>query len=261
MKLRKILSAALATVMAIGAMAVAPMTMSAAAIEDTAFVPGKIEWGELKISSVDGVDYSKVASADVSLTSTGYAKGCVAAKACDDDWTWTQEEYKNASAGDFTATLNIDGMRVDIWNNNEVIYVKVWSGENNTPDDVEVTANGYALYDADGNCLAYGGDIELREIPEEPEEPEEPATTIDKSGWVYVGTTTEATTSSIIEETTTDGLDLGANNDQTTEAVTEAEVTTVPTEAAGNAPTGNAPIALVAIPVALAALVVVAKRK
>ncbi len=58
-----------------------------------------------------------------------------------------------------------------------------------------------------------------------------------------------------------DNLDLGAGNEQTDETVAPAEeVTTVATEAAGNAPTGNSSIALAAIPVAICAAVV-AKRK
>lgn len=56
--------------------------------------------------------------------------------------------------------------------------------------------------------------------------------------------------------------ELGAGNEQTDETVAPAEeVTTVATQAAGNAPTGNAPIALAAIPVALAAAVLVAKKR
>ncbi len=58
-----------------------------------------------------------------------------------------------------------------------------------------------------------------------------------------------------------DNLDLGAGNEQADETVAPAEeVTTVATEAAGNAPTGNSPIALAAVPVAICAAVVV-KRK
>ncbi len=55
--------------------------------------------------------------------------------------------------------------------------------------------------------------------------------------------------------------ELGAGNDQTDESVGEPEVTTAETEAAPNATTGNAPIALAAIPAAIAAAVVVAKKR